>query len=56
MAHFAHKIHFADRMHFDKAAVARVNSAVMLGSIGGGLAACALGALIFDLGRMVSAW
>jgi hypothetical protein len=29
---------------------------VIVGSIGSGLLACALGAFIFDLGRAVSAW
>jgi hypothetical protein len=51
MAHLADKIHFVD-----KQTLARVNSAIMLVLIGSGLAACALGALIYDLGRLFSAW
>lgn len=46
----------ADRTHFDKHALARVNSAIMLGLIGGGLVACVLGAAIYDLGRLFSIW
>ena len=57
MAH--RKVHFdvahlADRAHLDT--VARIQSAVIFGSISSGLLACALGAFIFDLGRAVAAW
>jgi len=53
----AHRIaHFADKAHLDRETLARVNSAVMLGLIGSGLAACAIGALIYDIGRWFSAW
>jgi hypothetical protein len=52
MVHLADKAH----LHLDKATVAKVNSAVMLGVIGSGLAACAFGALIFDFGRMLAVW
>ena len=48
MAHLAAKAH----LH----TLARVNSAVMLGLIGGGLAVCVLGAVTYDLGRLFSAW
>jgi hypothetical protein len=49
-------LHLADKAHFDKATIAKVNSAVMLGVIGTGLAACAFGAIIFDFGRMLAVW
>jgi hypothetical protein len=53
MAHFA-------RLEFDKAhlvrAVDRVESALLVGLIGAGLAACALGAVVYDFGRLFSAW
>jgi hypothetical protein len=53
----AHRMaHFADKAHLDKETLARVNSAVMLGLIGSGLAACAIGALIYDFGRWFSVW
>ncbi len=46
--------HCADKAHFvDKHTLARLNSALMLGAIGSGLAACVLGALIYDIGRLV---
>jgi hypothetical protein len=48
--------HFADRLHVDSGTLTRIQSAVIVGSIGSGLLACALGAFIFDLGRAVSAW
>jgi hypothetical protein len=34
----------------------RANSAIILALIGGGLLACALGAVIFDIGRAVGTW
>jgi hypothetical protein len=43
MAH----IHFANRK-----TLARLNTAVMLVLVGSGLAACAIGALIYDVGRL----
>jgi hypothetical protein len=49
-------LHLAEKAHLDKATIAKVNSAVMLGVIGIGLAACAFGAIIFDFGRMFGAW
>jgi len=55
MVHFADRVHF-DRIHLDRATLARVNSAVMLGAIVSGLAACAVGALIIDIGRLFSIW
>lgn len=49
-------VHLAEKAHIDKATIARLNSAVILGVIGSGLAACALGAMVYDLGRLFSAW
>jgi len=43
-------IHFANRK-----ALARLNTAVMLVLLGSGLAACAIGAVIFDVGRLLLA-
>ncbi|MFY9760036.1 MAG: hypothetical protein WB772_19525 [Xanthobacteraceae bacterium] len=48
--------HLADKAHLDKHTLARVNSAIMLILIGGGLLACVLGAVIYDLGRLLSMW
>jgi len=46
----AHRLaHFADKAHFDKAHLARLNRAVVLGLIGFGLLACVLGAVGYDL-------
>jgi hypothetical protein len=53
MAHFA-------GLDFDKAhivhALDRVESALVLGLIGAGLLACALGSVVYDFGRLGSAW
>jgi hypothetical protein len=49
MAHFADKLHFAETLD-------RVETALLLGLIGSGLAACVMGAVIYDLGRMISLW
>ena len=46
MAHLAGKIHCLDRQSLD-----RVNSAIMLGVVGGGLVACIIGAAVYDIGR-----
>ena len=51
MVHVLGKAHFVDR-HM----IARVNAAIMLGLVGGGLAACVLGAVVYDVGRLFSAW
>jgi len=50
MAH-VHKAHLVD-----KHTLARVNTALMLGLIGTGLAACVFGAVVYDLGRLFAAW
>lgn len=51
MAHSLGKAHFVDRQ-----ILARVNSAIMLGLVGSGLAACAFGAFVYNVGRLFSAW
>jgi hypothetical protein len=48
--------HFADKAHFDKHTLARLNTVIMLSLIGSGLAACAIGAVIYDFGRLFSVW
>ena len=48
--------HFADKIHVDKQKIERVESAVLLSVIGSGLALCALGAAIHDVGRAFSVW
>jgi hypothetical protein len=48
--------HLADKAHFDRHTLARVNSAVMLTLIGGGLLVCVLGAAVYDLDRLFSSW
>jgi hypothetical protein len=49
-------VHLADKTHFDKRTLARVNSALMVGLIGGGLLVCVLGAVVYDLDRLISNW
>jgi len=49
-------VHLTEKAHFDKATLDRVESAVVLGLVGIGLSACVIGALIFDLGRILSFW
>jgi hypothetical protein len=44
-------IHFAD-----KQTLARLNSAVMVVMVGSGLASCAIGALVYDVGRLFLVW
>jgi hypothetical protein len=41
---------------FDRRMLARLNAAIMLGLVGSGLAACAIGAFVYDVGRWFSAW
>jgi len=45
------KVHFAGRQ-----ILARLNAAIVLGFVGSGLLACMLGASVFDVGRLFSAW
>ena len=40
----------------EKETLLRANSALLLALVGGGLVACAVGAVIYDVGRMVGAW
>jgi hypothetical protein len=54
MAHFAWPSF--DKAHFDRNTLDRVESAIMLGLIGSGLMACAIGAFIYDIGRWFSVW
>ena len=57
MAHFADKVHFAGKVHcVDRQTIERLNSAIMLGLIGTGLAVCVFGAAVYDVGRLFSAW
>ncbi len=51
MVGLCHKAHFDDRDM-----LARFNKAVVLGMVGSGLAACVLGACLYDVGRLFSAW
>jgi hypothetical protein len=54
MAVMAHRLaQFADKAHLDKAHLERVNRAIVLGLIGGGLLACALGAVGYDVYALV---
>jgi hypothetical protein len=53
----AHRIaHLADKAHLDGHILARINSAIIFGLIGGGLFACVLGALVYDIGRVFAVW
>ena len=40
----------------EKESLLRVNTAAMLTLVWGGLAICALGAVIFDIGRAIAVW
>ena len=40
----------------EKETLLRANSALLLALVGGGLVACAVGAVIYDVGRMLGAW
>jgi hypothetical protein len=51
MAHLVGKAHFVD-----KATLGRVNSAIVFGLVGTAVAACAGGAIVFDVVRLLSAW
>jgi hypothetical protein len=50
MAHFFQNGHFIDEQTLD-----RLNTAIILGPIVGGLAACVIGALIYDVSQLLSA-
>ena len=49
-------VHLAAKAHLDKATLGRVNSAFMVTTIGSGLVACAIGALIYDIAGLIAAW
>jgi hypothetical protein len=51
MTHSVGKAHFVDKETLD-----RLNTVVMLGLVGSGLAACVIGAFIYDVGRVLSVW
>ena len=48
--------HFADKPHVDWQKIDRVESAVLLCLIGGGLTLCVFGAAAYDIGRAFSVW
>ena len=50
MTHFTHHL-----PHIDHETLVRANNALLLTLICGGLAACAIGALIYDLARVFGA-
>ena len=52
MAHFAR--HPFDKAHPVRDALDRVESAIVVVLVGAGLLACALGAVVYDVGRAVS--
>jgi hypothetical protein len=43
---------FADKAHIDLVLLGRINSAVIMGLVGGGLVACAVGATLYDLAQL----
>ncbi len=48
--------HLADKAHLDRHTLTRIQSAVIFGSIGSGLLACALGAFVYDMWQVVAGW
>jgi hypothetical protein len=40
----------------EKDTLSRANSALVLAVVGGGLVACAIGAVVFDIGRAFAIW
>ena len=51
LTHILQKAHFIDRR-----ILARLNTAVVFGPVLSGLAACMLGAIVYDIGRWFSIW
>jgi hypothetical protein len=50
-------IHILEKAHFiDRRILARLNTAVVFGPVLSGLAACMLGAIVYDVGRWFSIW
>ena len=48
----AHRlVHFADKAHLEQ-----LEGVIVLGLVGFGLLTCALGAIVYDVGRLFSAW
>jgi hypothetical protein len=43
-------------IHCNRHTIARINNAMMLGLFGSALAACMIGASVYDVGRLFSAW
>ena len=48
--------HLVEKVHLDKQALARVQSTIVFGLVGAGVAVCAFGAIAFDVVRLFSAW
>jgi hypothetical protein len=44
------------KAHFDRPTIARLNNALMIALFGSGLLACMIGASVYDVGRLFSAW
>jgi hypothetical protein len=44
------------KAHFDRHTIARLNDALMVALFGSGLLACMIGASVYDVGRLFSAW
>jgi hypothetical protein len=44
------------KTHFDRHTIARVNNALMVVLFGSGFFACMIGASVYDVGRLFSAW
>jgi hypothetical protein len=40
----------------ERQSILRANTALLLSFVGGGLAICAVGAIIYDIGRMMGVW
>lgn len=40
----------------EKETLVRANAAMVLTLVGGGLVACALGSVVFDIGQAIGAW
>ncbi len=49
----AHRLHFH---HPERETLARANSVLLQSLIWGGLAVCAVAALVFDIGRWIGYW
>jgi hypothetical protein len=57
MATTTHPVHHLDdKHHIDREAMARLQSAIVFGLIGIGLAVCAFGAIAFDIVHLFGSW